>query len=260
MKAGKARDSEGIAAEMLKIDCHILRERILELFNDVISTQALPADWRKSRLVVLFKKGDPKLPSNYRPIAILPLLYKLFSRMLCARLEEKIISQQSVDQAAYRKGYSTDDHLLTLALLLERCSEWNAEVWLALVDFEKAFDTVEHTALWDALLELGGEAMYVDLLRVVYQDQAATVSAGLESRVFSLGRGVKQGDPISPLLFLAVMEVIFRRLKARWNKLNTTRSGAYLALSSIRRRIHLATCASRMMCCCVPAAQATLGK
>ena len=61
-------------------------------------------------MVVLFKKGDPKLPSNYRPIAILPLLYKLFSRMLCARLEERILGQQSVDQAAYRKGYSTEDH------------------------------------------------------------------------------------------------------------------------------------------------------
>ena len=89
---------------------------------------------------------------------------------------------------------------------------------------------MEHTALWDALLELGVEAMYVDLLKVVYQDQAATVSAGLESRAFSLGRGVKQGDPISPLLFLAVMEVIFRRLKARWNKLNTKRSGAYYGI------------------------------
>ena len=122
---------------MLKIDCAILRQRILELLNEVVTSQAVPADWRKSRLAVLFKKGDPKQPSNYRPIAILPLLYKLFSRPLCARLEEKIISQQSVDQAAYRKRYSTDDHVLILSLLLERCSEWSAEVWLALVDFEK---------------------------------------------------------------------------------------------------------------------------
>jgi hypothetical protein len=230
MKAGKARDAEGIAAEMLKIDCVILRERILELLNDVVRSKALPADWRKSRLVVLFKKGDPKLPSNYRPIAILPLLYKLFSRMLCARIEERIISQQSVDQAAYRKGYSTDDHLLTLTLLVERCSEWNSEVWLALVDFEKAFDTVEHTALWAALLELGVDAAYVDLLKVVYSDQVATVSAGAESRSFTLGRGVKQGDPISPLLFLAVMEVVFRRLKTRWNQLNAKRRGAYYGI------------------------------
>ena len=230
MKAGKASDSEGIAAEMLKIDCVILRDRILDLLNDVLSSRAVPDDWRRSRLVVLFKKGDPKMPSNYRPIAILPLLYKLFSRMLCSRLEERIMSQQSIDQAAYRKGYSTDDHLLTLTLLLERSSEWNAEVWLALVDFEKAFDTVEHAALWAALLELGVDVAYIDLLKMVYSEQAATVSAGSESRAFNLGRGVKQGDPISPLLFLAIMEVLFRRLKARWNKLNARRSGAYFGI------------------------------
>ena len=147
--------------------------------------------------------------------------------MLCARLEEKIISQQSVEQAAYRTGYSTDDHLLTLSLLLERCSEWNAEVWLALVEFEKAFDTVEHATLWDALRELGVDAMYIHVLQAVYRDQVAVVSTGSESRPFALGRGVKQGDPISPLLFLAVMEVVFRRLTARWNKLNTRRTGVF---------------------------------
>ena len=230
MKVGKARDSEGIAAEMLKIDCEALQHLIVELFNEVLSSSALPPDWRKSRLIVLFKKGDPKLPSNYRPIAILPLLYKLFSRMLCARLEERIIGQQSVDQAAYRKGYSTDDHLLTVGLLLERCSEWSAELWLGLVDFEKAFDTVEHTPLWNALSELGVEQPYIDLLKIIYSEQAATVSAGAESRAFSLERGVKQGDPISPLLFLAVMEVMFRRLKTRWNKLNTRRSGPFYGI------------------------------
>ena len=97
MKAGKASDSEGVAAEMLKIDCVILWDRILDLLNDVLSSRDVPDDWRRSRLVVLFKKGDPKMPSNYKPIAILPLLYKLFSRMLCSRLEERIMSQQSSD-------------------------------------------------------------------------------------------------------------------------------------------------------------------
>ena len=215
---------------MLKIDCDILQQMILELFNEVCASHVLPPDWRKSRLVVLFKKGDPKMAANYRPVAILSLLYKLFSRMLCARLEDTIVSQQSVDQAAYRKGFSTDDHLLSLGLLLERCAEWNTELWLGLVDFEKAFDTVEHSALWKALAELGVSPSYVGLLKTVYSSQAATVAAGSESRAFTLERGVKQGDPISPLLFLAVMEVLFRRLKTRWNQLNVRRRGPYYGI------------------------------
>ena len=230
MRPGKSRDTSGIAAEMLKIDCPILQQMVLDLFNEVCTSHTLPPDWRKSRLVVLFKKGDPKMPGNYRPIAILSLLYKVFSRMLCARLDGTIVGQQSVDQAAYRKGFSTEDHLLSLALLLERSTEWSAEVWLGLVDFEKAFDTVEHSALWEALAELEVSPAYIGLLKTLYSNQVATVSAGIDSRAFALERGVKQGDPISPLLFLAVMEVIFRRLKKKWNKLNVRRRGPYYGI------------------------------
>ena len=130
---------------MIDFDCPVLLAIILEIFNAVLESHAaIPSEWRTSKLVVLFKKGDPTLPANYRPIAILPILYRLFSRMLCMRLRSKIIGEQSVDQAAYRAGYSTEDHLLCTTLLLERHNEWNLPLWLGLVDFEKAFDTVEH--------------------------------------------------------------------------------------------------------------------
>ena len=75
--------------------------------------------------------------------------------MLCARIQTKIIGQQSADQAAYRHGFSTEDHLLTTVLVMERTAEWSQELWMGLVDFEKAFDTVEHETLWQALLEQG---------------------------------------------------------------------------------------------------------
>ena len=79
---------------------------------------------------------------------ITPILYKLFSRMFCERIQTTLMSQQSSDQAAYRAGYSTEDHLLTVTLMTELCSEWRSELWLGLIDFEKAFDTVEHDVLW----------------------------------------------------------------------------------------------------------------
>ena len=150
--------------------------------------------------------------------------------MLCGRLRGRIMSQQSVDQAAYRQGFCTEDHLLSTTLLLEQCSEWNIDVWLGFVDFEKAFDTVEHNSLWEALVDLGIQPAYVNLLKILYRSQLATVASGAESRSFSLERGVKQGDPISSFLFIAVMEVIFRRLKTRWSHLNKRRSGQYFGM------------------------------
>ena len=111
MRNCKAKDENGIIAEMLKDGSRNLREATLEIFNDVMMMNAgAPSAWKKTKLVVIFKKGSPKLPENYRPIAILPIMYKLFSRMLCIRIQPDISKAQSADQAAYRPGYSTDDH------------------------------------------------------------------------------------------------------------------------------------------------------
>ena len=108
LKRDRAKDESGIIAEMLKDGSRSLLETILEIFNDVLLFNAdVPDAWRKSKIVVIFKKGDPKLPANYRPIAILPILYKLFSRMLCDRLTPHIMKHQSADQAAYWKHFST---------------------------------------------------------------------------------------------------------------------------------------------------------
>jgi hypothetical protein len=204
---------------------------MLNLFNDVLcEDRAVPDQWRKTRLTVIYKKGDPKQPGNYRPIAILPIMYKLFSRMVCERIQTTLMPRQSPDQAAYRSGFSTEEHLLTLTLLTERSSEWNTDLWLGLVDFEKAFDTVEHDALWKVLAEQGVSQGYICLLRKLYKDQTACVQAGAASREFALSRGVKQGDPISALLFIAVMEACFGSLKRKWHDANKRRSGQYFGI------------------------------
>ena len=154
----------------------------------------------------MFKKGNAKLPSNYRPIAITPILYKLFSRMFCVRI-------QSPDQAAYRAGYSAENHLLIVTLITELCSEWRSELWLGLIDFEKAFDTVEHDVPWEVVKDQGLHPDYIDILKRLYDGQTAHVQAGAGSQRFPLLRGVKQGDPVSALPFTAVMEQCFRSLK-----------------------------------------------
>ncbi len=83
--------------------------------------------------------------------------------------------------------------------------EWDADLWIALVDFQKAFDTVEHDVLMKVLRDQGVSNGYVDVLQTLYAHQSANVCLTVESRSFSQGRGVKQGDPISALLFIAVL-------------------------------------------------------
>lgn len=150
-------------------------------------------------------------------------MYKLFSRMLCHQVQTTIFAGLAPEQAAYRPGFGTEYHLLSLTFLFERCREWNQDLWLGVVDFEKAFDTVDHPMLWRALDETGVEPCYVNILQRLYASQEAVVDVGVKSRAFPLQRGVKQCDSISGLLFLAVMEVCFRSLTDKWRNLNSRR-------------------------------------
>ena len=106
--------------------------------------------------------------------------------VLCERMTPYIMKHQSVDQAAYRKHYSTEDHLLTVSLLIEKSGEYNVPVWLALVDFEKAFDSVEHEGIWSALASQNVPACYIQLLRSLYAGQIGEVMTDKKTNASTL--------------------------------------------------------------------------
>ena len=73
------------------------------------------------------------------------------SRLLCNRLEANLDSEQTPDQAGFRKGFCAEDHPVTVTLLHEQCHEWQNPLWATTLDFKKAFDSVGHEHLWIAL-------------------------------------------------------------------------------------------------------------
>jgi len=221
LRSGRCRDTNGVLAEMLKEGGGNLRSHLLQLYNDVTSQHSTPPQqWKQTTISVLYKSGDPLLASNYRPIAIIPVLYKLFARLLYNRLEPLLDRYQTPDQAGFRHDYSTEDHLFTTTILHERSQEWQLPLWVAAIDFKKAFDTIDHNRLWQALHHQHVPPQYIRLLKSLYANQTATVKTDKMSRQFHIQRGVKQGDPLSALLFNALLEDIFTTLKQRWSTRN----------------------------------------
>ena len=141
-------------------------------------------------------------------------MLKLFSRVLLARIADQLNRGRSVDQAGFRHSCGCDDHLFTLTMLHEECNEWGLPLWIAATDFRKAFDTVEHDAIWAALSEYGIPSSYIAILRRLYDGQAWAVVGNRQSRQFQITRGTKQGDLISPPLFNAVLDKAMSKAKA----------------------------------------------
>jgi len=217
LKKKRCRDSAGVVAEMLLHGGQTLVEVLADLYNQVLSREAAPPkQWKESIISVLHKSGQTDLAQNYRPITVIPILYKLFATLLLKRVGPELEKQQSHDQAAYRKGYSTEDHLFTFNQLLEKTSEYQLGFWAASLDFKKAFDSIGHDSLWEALYEQEMHPQYVSLLQSLYHKQQAKVRTDRLSKGFPISRGTKQGDPLSALLFNALLEKVVRGIKPQW--------------------------------------------
>ena len=164
--------------------------------------------WRTSLFCMLPKSGDMSLPENYRPIAILQVFYKIFSRMIYNRLLPILDSHQSHDQFGFRPGIRLEDALVVLETLISKTREWNIPLWIASLDLKKAFDKMSFPSIFSALRDQGISDEMVSLLLDLYAHQHGRVSG---SKLFAIHRGVKQGDVISSIIFNATIEFVFHR-------------------------------------------------
>eukprot|EP00973_Karenia_brevis_P036586 5043515-Karenia_brevis.AAC.1 len=197
----------------------VFLQAVANMFTAILTQKGPPPQaWKEALIKVIFKKGDARLPENYRPICVIPLLYKLFSKVLLGRISIILERAQCVEQAGFRAGFSVDDHLFTVVAVIDRLAEFNLPLWVAAVDFCKAFDSVEFESIWKSLISHRVPTAYVRVLRSIYKHQIAKVVADKESKPIPIHRGTKQGDPISPALFNAVLQEVFVKIQRAWEK------------------------------------------
>ena len=92
------------------------------------------------------------------------------------------------------------------------------KMWTATIDFTKAFGSVTHESIWNALTSCGIEHDYISLLKKFFRDQKASVLTDEESNMFEIKKGTKQGDPLSSLLFNTVLQKALEEYIPRWQK------------------------------------------
>ena len=178
--------------------------RLTFIFNIILATSHIPLRLKSCR-TTLIPKGSPSINiSQWRPITISSNVSKTLNRIILNRLA-------SVPLNKSQRGFSNIDGCLGSNLILQQLIRHHRDkaaphVVLA-IDISKAFDTIPHGAISRALSRFRIPVPFIQLIMESYKDVSTTISAGgSHTQRIPIRRGVKQGDPLSPLLFNMVLD------------------------------------------------------
>ena len=223
LKNNKSEGVDYIKNEYLK-NCPLnVVELIVRLFNLILRTGHVPSEWCIGLIVPIFKKkGSPFDANNYRGITLLSCLGKLFSMCINVRLTKFVTDRHIIgeEQTAFREGYSTMDNSFILNELINMYLHKKSRLYCCFIDYQKAFDTINRSALWGKIIENGINGKK---LRVVYNMYEAAKSYVKQqstiSGVFACNMGVRQGENLSPLLFALFLNDFEISLSRKYNGL-----------------------------------------
>ena len=212
---GKSPGLDGLTGEFYKTFWHIIGEDLLDTWNFCTERGEMTDSQRQAVISCLYKKGDRDDIGNWRPISLLNLDYKIFTKALAEKLAASLDHVINPQQTASVPGRSM---LTTLALardLIDYAYQENIPASLVSIDQAKAFDRVNWKFLHKTLLAFGYGPKFVNIIKMIYNNISSRVKVnGHLSQAFRLSRGVRQGCPLSMLLYCLLSEVFANYLSA----------------------------------------------
>lgn len=215
-KSNKAPGPDRIPNEFYKYAPDNFLRLIVEYFNRVKDNCSIPDAFRRSIIFPVHKKGDISSVNNYRGISFMNVVAKLFNSLLLIRLEEWVYTNNILNesQAGFRKGYSTIDNLFNLVSTVDlTLKNKGKKLYCFFVDYKAAFDNINRDALFYKLYNTGLSYKFMTVLMELYRDTTARVwcKEGLSSE-FETSNGVKQGCPLSALIFALFLNDLYEEL------------------------------------------------
>jgi len=202
MSSSKAVGLDGVPILAVRRCFAVIGPPLLNVINASIVSGIFPDKWKVACVVPLHKAGDRNLPSNYRPISLLPIMSKIAERVVCTQLSNYLTSNHllSDSQYAYRRGHSTEDAVLDAVSWAAGKIDGGQLASITTIDLSKAFDSVDHGVLLRKLAWYGVPSHW---FRSYLSGRGQMVRGGSEVRPVDFG--VPQGSIIGPILFSLVV-------------------------------------------------------
>ena len=215
MKSNKSPGLDGLTVEFYVKFWDLIGHQVVNSLNYGYKNGEMSISQKQCVISLIFKKGDPENLDNWRPIALLNIDYKIGTGSLADRLQTVLPFIISLDQQGFIKNRYIGYNIRQIQDVIDYTDILNEDGIILFLDFKKAFDTIEWQFMLKTLKKFGFKDNFINWVKVLYNDiSSCIINNGWKSDFFSLSRGIRQGCPLSALLFIIVVEIMAIKIRS----------------------------------------------
>lgn len=225
MSLGKNRASgpDGLPSEFLQNNWKDLKDQVIQIIMGFGNNTVDLTDINRANVVMIPKIDSPREVGDFRPISVINVIPKLIYKILARRLAVFLHDLISPFQTAFVKNRQISENFISTREVLHHISKTERPAVFVKYDFKKAFDSIEWSFLNKVMLARGFPEIWIKWVGIILTTASSHILVNGEAmKFFTHKRGLRQGDPLSPMLFNLAVDVLQQMVQVANSTLRTT--------------------------------------